>query len=1066
MQPFFRSIILLLVLFIPLQAQKNPKPFYRYKLDELKFEQIKPIESTLTPSSNYCLIQTRDGYLWIGTSSGLIRYDGIRYILFDQTNAPFLRNPLVNCLFEDNNNTLWIGTEKGIIIYRNGEFSRLNLGNSTNDSIKTKISNGSFTKIYQDKKGIYWLGAEYLFKIEDGICTQINGIERTSIRSIIEDKEGNLIIGSVSGVIFLNENRFILYDKRDGLPDNNVRSLFLDHKGYLWVATRDGGVNRLFLKPGLFSNYEKNKKSDRIFFSEENEIFNSDDGLPNNLIECFYEDLNNNLWLGSGGGGLSLYKDNKFSIYTVKDGLSNNFITTIFQDREKNLWFCTSSGELNRLKREIAKTFTMNDGLPGSMVWCILEGINNDFWIGMNDGGLCRINGKEITSFNSRNILKSNIIRSLARDHDDNIWISNVDYGLLRFKNNNFTYYPKNENLKIGMVKSVYEDLHYNIWIGNSSELLQFKNNKFLPANITDFPTTNVRVIKEDKKGTIWFARNGGLIKYKDGKSFEYNTTNGLKTNGIMSIYIDDNDVVWIATYNSGLQRLENDHFTSYSTANGLHDDWIYEILEDNNGNLWMSSNKGIFYISKSELNDFAAGKVNHITSHIIGKEEGLAVAECNGGNQPAGIKTKDGVLLFSTMNGIAIIDPEKVFSSFNSTPPSIVIEKIIVNDSVIMNLKNELEFSPGKKNFEFYFAALSYLNSSKNRCKYKLEGFDDDWKDSQPLSFVFYTNLPHGDYEFKVIGCNNDGIWNKTGASIKFRIKPFFYQTLWFNIISLLSLLSIIWFIIRMKEKRMIKKEKELRQIVDERTSDLRYSESKLRDLNSNLLEINATKDKLFSIIGHDLRGPIGTVMNYAQILNDQWHSLDQEETAELLTALKNISENTYNLLENLLYWSRNQQGTIDYHPQKYEINQLIEENINLLNYNAVKKGVSLHSEINHTIEAYFDKDMIKTVIRNLISNSIKFTKTGEVKITVESNKDHVLVSISDTGSGISDENQKKLFKTDQNFTTKGTSGEKGTGLGLILCKEFVEKNRGKIWVESTMGKGSIFKFTLPLSQ
>lgn len=244
----------------------------------------------------------------------------------------------------------------------------------------------------------------------------------------------------------------------------------------------------------------------------------------------------------------------------------------------------------------------------------------------------------------------------------------------------------------------------------------------------------------------------------------------------------------------------------------------------------------------------------------------------------------------------------------------------------------------------------------------------------------------------------------------------------------------------------------------------DLKKQNLALRESERKLIQANATKDKLFSIIAHDLRGPIGTIVSFLEILVDQTDSYTEEDMKTFLLEMKSSSETTYNLLDNLLNWALSQKGAIDYQPENLVINDIVNENIELLSANAKKKSIKLFSDISDTAIAFFDKNMITTVLRNLISNALKFTQMGgEVKISAFDKVNFVEIAVSDNGTGITEENLKKLFHTESNFTTIGTSSEKGTGLGLILCREFIEKHGGTIWVETEVGKGSKFIFTLP---
>jgi len=331
------------------------------------------------------------------------------------------------------------------------------------------------------------------------------------------------------------------------------------------------------------------------------------------------------------------------------------------------------------------------------------------------------------------------------------------------------------------------------------------------------------------------------------------------------------------------------------------------------------------------------------------------------------------------------------------------------------------------------------------------LEGYDDTWEYAGTKTHVEYTNLSPGTYTFKVMACNSDGVWNVEGASLTFTLKPYFYQSKIFYSFTILAGLFAFFLIVQWRVASLQRRKRELEKTVEIRTKELK--------------EINQTKDKLFSIISHDLRGSIGNFMSMLKLLVDEPDMVDENDLRDILKTMKDSSESTYYLLDNLLNWARSQRGVIEYNPVTMEIKYIADDVIHLLGQIAKSKGINLRSEIPFGISARFDKNTINTVIRNLTSNALKFTKpNGSVWITAEKTDNKIIVSVNDDGVGISQENIDKIFKAFQGVTTLGTNGEKGTGLGLMLCKEFVERNHGKIWVESQIGKGSSFKFSLPV--
>jgi signal transduction histidine kinase len=389
---------------------------------------------------------------------------------------------------------------------------------------------------------------------------------------------------------------------------------------------------------------------------------------------------------------------------------------------------------------------------------------------------------------------------------------------------------------------------------------------------------------------------------------------------------------------------------------------------------------------------------------------------------------------------------------------------------------------------FSFKFAALNYTATAKNRYAYKMEEMDDDWIELNHKRDITFTSLPPGEYVFRVKGSNNDDIWNEEGVSVKIVITPPFWKTWWFRVFLILILLGLILALYKLRvrqykiQRKKLEREvairtreiREQKEIIEEKNNQLEISNRELKKSEINLIELNATKDKFFSIISHDLKNPLTALLGTADLLSGAYDQLSEEKKQKYIQSIDRSASHLYDLLDNLLQWSKSQTGGIQCKPAAIDLSVIIPETLSLYKINAKKKKINLSSYVEENTFAYADRNMVTTVLRNLISNAIKFTdKGGEVRITANADgtNEFVEISVIDSGIGISSENVKKLFKIGSHYSTDGTAKEKGTGLGLILCKEFIEINNGRIWFENPIpnaddnssGKGSIFKFTLP---
>jgi len=384
--------------------------------------------------------------------------------------------------------------------------------------------------------------------------------------------------------------------------------------------------------------------------------------------------------------------------------------------------------------------------------------------------------------------------------------------------------YTSRDGLADDQVHAVFQATDGNIWVGTErGGVSLFAHGKFRSYSTKDGLSNNrVWTIFEDHSQSLWFGTDSGLSRFENGKFTSVNLQDdesvGTATGGVMYIYEDSEHVLWIGTYGNGLKRLENGKVTTYTTRNGLFDDNVWAVLEDDMGNFWMSSNLGIFRVSKQELVEFARGKISRINSIAYGMSDGMLGTECNGGSQNAAWETRGGTLLFACVRGIVAVTPGSIRS--NALPPPVSLERVLINGH---QLSQEITSVPiGRGELEFHFAGLSYLAPEKVAFKYKLEGFDKDWISARSRRAAYYTNIPPGPYRFRVIASNNDGVWNETGATFAFYLVPRFYQTIPFYISIAVFLIGIGIGVYLLRVRALRKREEDLLAIVNARTSDL----------------------------------------------------------------------------------------------------------------------------------------------------------------------------------------------------------------------------------------------------
>lgn len=729
-------------------------------------------ENGLPQNTVQAIVQTQDGYLWIGTQEGLVRFDGLNFAVFDKENTPAFKSNDIRFLQQDRQGRLWISTSYGLVCRHNGQFA----GYTINEG----LPDNSVGPIVEDTNGNVWIGtAAGLARFEDGkfkTFTVENGLSRNVVQLLTARANGTLLVGTSAGLQALSGDSFTNITIGPDILPANITAIAETQDGQLWLGT----LNGLFAVDG---------------YGRANPV-----PLPNNRVNALCVDRTGTLWIGTAAG-LARVRNGKVETFTAADGLTSNLVLSVFEDREGSIWIGTEAGGLNQLKSKKFNTYTTRQGLPSDLVKAIYQDSQGGIWIGSNGGGLTLFKDGKFTTWTTKDGLSSDVVLSLTSSADGTLWIGTPD-GLNRFRDGAFQTFTFADGLSNDLVRSVFVDRSGVLWVGTRDGLNSFRDNEFRTYTTQDGLANNfIGAIYEDSKGNLWVGTLGGLSKLKDGVFQTFTTNEGLSSNTVISLYEDAAGDLWIGTNGGGLNRLRGGKFVSFTNRNALAADVIYRILEDKQQNLWCSSNKGIFRVSKAELERVATGASANLSPVYYGPADGTLTRECSGGGHPAGWKTSDGRLWFATIKGLAVIDPENI--PLNTTPPPIAVEQLFVDNEAV-STSQKVTLSPGTSRLDFYYTALSFIAPENVRFKYKLEGFDDDWIDAGAKRVASYTNLRPGNYTFRVIAANNDGVWNESGAAVQFYLQPRFYQTYWFYLLVGLLLALAAWQLYRLRVKRM----------------------------------------------------------------------------------------------------------------------------------------------------------------------------------------------------------------------------------------------------------------------
>ncbi|MCP4150680.1 MAG: response regulator [bacterium] len=1016
-------------------------------------------EDGLPQNSIPTIIQTRDGYIWLGTMEGAARFNGKKFKVFDMSNTKVMSSHSIVSLLEDHSGVIWMGTADGKLL-------RLENGLFTAFPISKGSSLDEIRALCRYRKDVLLVGSrgDGAYLVQKDNISPFHLPEapfNNDIRAITMDHEGNTWFGTSGNGILKKDAKtgnFTNYARADGLPCLHIKVIFEDRQENIWVGTGMGG----------FCLYHPEKESF--------EVFDTSHGLPDDHVRVIGDDRNGNLWIGTQGGGLCRFRDGRFSVLNSSNGLLSDNVAAFLEDREGNLWFGSSGGGLIRLKHKKITVLDKSTGLSSDTAFPIIEDSRGTLYIGTNKGVEIVRNGK-VTLLDTSSGLTSNRVFSLFMDKDNGLWIGTYGGGVNYLKNGKIKSITKKDGLSDNFVWPVFVDSGGITWVGTEGKgLNRIEDGEIIVFNTGNGLSSNrVTLIFEDSGKNLWVGTyGGGLNRIKNRKITVLNDSNGLANNIVLSMYEETNGTLWVGT-EVGISRLKNGNVTTFRKKDGLFNNLIYQILGDDQGNLWMSCNRGIFRVSLQELNDFAEGRIKRVKSVTYGKDDGMKSLECNGICQPAGIKTRDGKLLFPTLKGVVIIDPRVV--GMNMLPPPVVIEKVLV-DRLPYNPDVKASLEPGSRDIEIHYAGLSYNAPESVKFLYTMEGYEKIWHDPGTHSTAYYMNLPAGSYKFRVKACNNDGIWNETGASFEFTMTPYFYQTRGFYHAAtfLLILLGMATYTIRVRAFQRNKRE--LEKLVDHRTDQLKNANTELEKLLRNVREANKaaqnerqaaesanrSKGEFLARMSHEIRTPMNSIIGFAEMLMDTDMTEEQDDYAGTISR---SGEALISILDDILDFSKNEAGKlslepIDFNPEitAFDVCELILPRIG-------SKPIEVLCRVNGLVPSFVKQDLgrFRQVLTNLMGNAAKFTEEGEIElsITVEKEELHhlkLLSIIRDTGIGIPAEQLDTIFEVFQQADGSITRKFGGTGLGLAISKQIANCMRGDISVESIPGKGSTFFF------
>jgi len=991
------------------------------------------------------IAQTPDGYLWVATFNGLARFNGHEFIVFDAANTPELRSNGIRHLYLDRKGRLWIKGDHGQLSqWAKGRFA----------SFADQLPKEGISPLTEDHTGDIWASSSWdttnYFQLVDGIFKPVSSSET------FFERFGNSADSEGYGWGIRSN---IMFSVRPQACEAVVPGMNAPH-GWRLAPASDGGMwviaNRIQkFRPGLPGRSRSDAGMPRESAMNRGN-FEDFGPLPmaTDQFGEYLEDRRGNLWVGTGIGELwRVGTNHTVGRYKFRNSTTMELGRSIFEDAEGNLWIGNGGDGLARLKPRTVKSFDSRDGLASDVVRSVTEDQDGNVWL-VTVNSVDRLPcGGGTPGAKSENLrgqprgLGISLPWRVYGSHCGDVWIGTYGEGLLRLRGKDESWFKETgRGRDKGPVMNVmFEDHQGEIYIGSPEGLYGARGDVLVKCDWPEgLKRMDVGAIAEDGIGQVYVGLNGdGLLRKTKTGWDRFTIADGLADNHVSAIYVDREGTVWIGTESGGLSRYKNGAFFNFQQGNVELPRLINSILEDDTGHLWFASNQGIFRAERRELNELADGVIRSDRTNSVSLEDlvladylkvthydrndGMGSGQCTG----KACKAHDGKLWFATMKGVTVVDPQTL--PFNGRPPPVAVESVLVDDALHPVVGSacasdggtlpaaNVTVPPGVHRLEIRYAGLSFTAPERVRFRYRLGGFEKEWVNAGTRRAAYYTKVPPGSYRFQVLACNNDNVWNETGASIGVLVKPLLWQTTWFQVIAILCAAG---FAIELYELRVLR---------------LKRQQAMQESFSRSLIESQENERKRIAAELHDGLGQsLLVVKNYAAM------ALREPKIPEKTQKqLQEISDNASASIEEVRSIAR---ALRPYQLDRFGLTKTLEDAAEL----AAQAG---HLEIATTvknIDGLFSPDAeisIYRIVQEWLNNVVKHSRARRARLAVRQDAGMMRMILEDDGVG---------------FDYDGVM-KRAAGFGLANLSERTRLLGGNMKIETAPGKGTQLNVDLP---